>query len=249
MKLFLRVLYKKVWNDILRMILGRGAQFNICQGRMTELITGSEEESRRLMMNAAIKIVAERGFEGFTTKRWAATAGVAEGSLYYHFKSKNDLLEQTFYYIDQEVAGLYSDVTDVHKKIDSPKVLSDYLIDGWKRYYDYLVGNPDKTLFYYRYLTSPRYTEKIQKAQFSYFASFQKRMNQNEALKAVSERVNWSVLWTYVVETTVSFAFRVVTGGIENTKENAHQMLKLSMKGLLGILSDDSPKNEQADEK
>ena len=60
------------------------------------MITGSEEESRALMMNAAIRIVAQYGFEGFTTKKWAAEAGVAEGSLYYHFKSKQDLLDETF---------------------------------------------------------------------------------------------------------------------------------------------------------
>ena len=40
------------------------------------MITGSEEESRALMMNAAIRIVAQYGFEGFTTKKWAAEAGV-----------------------------------------------------------------------------------------------------------------------------------------------------------------------------
>lgn len=206
---------------------------------MTELITGSEEESRRLMMNAAIKIVAERGFEGFTTKRWASTAGVAEGSLYYHFKSKNDLLEQTFYYIDHEVADLYSDVTDVFGKIRDGKDLAAYLTDGWKRYYEYLVKNPEKTLFYYRYLTSPRYNENVQKSQFAYFASFQKQLDQNPKLGYLKDKANWNILWTYVVETTVSFAFRVVTGSIENTDENFEQMLNLSMHGLLGILSKD----------
>lgn len=191
-------------------------------------------------MNAAIKIVAERGFEGFTTKRWASTAGVAEGSLYYHFKSKNDLLEQTFSYIDQEVAGLYGDVTDVYETIENPADLSEYLMDGWKRYYSYLVKNPEKTLFYYRYLTSPRYNENVQKSQFSYFASFQKKLGQNSHLKDLETRINWNVLWTYVVETTVSFAFRVVTGGIENTEENFQQMMDLSMHGLLGILGQHS---------
>jgi AcrR family transcriptional regulator len=215
---------------------------------MIKLITGSEEESRKLMMNAAIKIVAERGFEGFTTKRWAATAGVAEGSLYYHFKSKNDLLDQTFFYIDEEIADLYSDVTDVYKDMKSPKELSVYLIDGWKRYYNYLVSNPERTLFYYRYLTSPRYNEKVQKNQFAYFASFQKWVKGNEALNDIRKKVNWNVLWTYIVETTVSFAFRIVTGGIENTEENAKQMVMLSMHGLFGILSDDPVSKEQQGE-
>lgn len=211
------------------------------------MITGSEEESRKLMMNAAIKIVAERGFEGFTTKRWAATAGVAEGSLYYHFKSKDDLLEQTFFYIDSEIAELYSDVTDVYKDVKSPEELSKYLIDGWKRYYNYLVSNPERTLFYYRYLTSPRYNEKVQKSQFAYFASFQKWIKSNEALSKLSKKVNWNVLWTYVVETTVSFAFRIVTGGIEKTDENARQMLMFSMHGLLGVITDAEQKEQESE--
>ena len=60
------------------------------------MITAREEDSQKLMMDAAVKLVANEGFEGFTTKKWAAQAGVAEGSLYYHFKSKDDLLEKTF---------------------------------------------------------------------------------------------------------------------------------------------------------
>lgn len=202
------------------------------------MITGSEKESRSLMMNAAIKIVAERGFEGFTTKRWAATAGVAEGSLYYHFKSKDDLLEQAFFYIDQEIVGLYSDASDAFRKIRDLKDLKDYLIDGWKRYYYYLVEHPQKTVFYYRYLTSPRCNEKIQKSRMSYVLTFQKRLEDTKELRNLKDKINPEVLWMYIANTAVSFAFGVVTGAVENKKETVSQMLDLSMYGLSGVLSD-----------
>ena len=120
------------------------------------MITGSEAESRALMMNAAIHTVAQFGFEGFTTKKWAAEAGVAEGSLYYHFKSKHDLLDETFFMIDHEIADLISDPSEVPEVREE---LRAFVEQQWITYYHYLLDNPQKTLYYYRFKNSPRFAE------------------------------------------------------------------------------------------
>ena len=100
------------------------------------MITGSEEESRTLMMNAAISIVARYGFEGFTTKKWAAEAGVAEGSLYYHFRSKHDLLDEAFFMIDREIAGILA--KDYTAQAE-PGAVRELLVQLWLDYYHYLL--------------------------------------------------------------------------------------------------------------
>jgi AcrR family transcriptional regulator len=48
------------------------------------------------VMRAALKLFVEKGIDGTTTKELARKAGVAEGALYRHFKSKNALAWHIF---------------------------------------------------------------------------------------------------------------------------------------------------------
>jgi TetR/AcrR family transcriptional regulator len=48
-------------------------------------------ERRAAILQAAIKLFAERGFRGTTTRELAASVGVSEPVLYQHFETKRDL--------------------------------------------------------------------------------------------------------------------------------------------------------------
>lgn len=54
----------------------------------------TEEETRTRILEAARKVLAERGFEGATTRAIAAEAGVAVGLANYHFSSRRQLLAE-----------------------------------------------------------------------------------------------------------------------------------------------------------
>jgi AcrR family transcriptional regulator len=51
----------------------------------------SSEERKRVIVEAAIQLFSERGFQGTTTRELAAAAGVTEPVLYQHFETKRDL--------------------------------------------------------------------------------------------------------------------------------------------------------------
>ena len=51
-------------------------------------------DTRRKIIDAALAIAAEKGFEMATTAEIARHAGVAEGSIYNYFRTKDDLLVQ-----------------------------------------------------------------------------------------------------------------------------------------------------------
>ena len=197
------------------------------------MITGSEEESRALMMNAAIRIVARYGFEGFTTKKWAAEAGVAEGSLYYHFKSKNDLLTETFFMIDREVAALYSPEDTVPGEREK---LYAYIEDLWGRYYGFLLANPEKALYYYRFRTSPRFTGELQAVEHSLYNGFLSLLEILSNQLNLRTRFSHEIIWYYILDTATALAFRVITGGIRHTEESQKQVVRLMIKGLAGVI-------------
>jgi len=50
-------------------------------------------QRRTLIVEAAIRLFAEKGFRGTTTRQLAAAAGVSEAILYHHFPSKRELYD------------------------------------------------------------------------------------------------------------------------------------------------------------
>jgi AcrR family transcriptional regulator len=51
----------------------------------------TSEERRQAILDAAVKLFAEKGFRGVTTRELAAAVGVTEPVLYLHFETKRDL--------------------------------------------------------------------------------------------------------------------------------------------------------------
>src|SRR5438105_7601691 len=63
-------------------------------------------DKRARIMDAAIKVFAERGFHTATVAEIARAAGVADGTIYLYFKSKDDLLLRLF---DEKMTDLLAE--------------------------------------------------------------------------------------------------------------------------------------------
>ena len=62
---------------------------------MSQLNSRKEKRIERVrgeIMDAAVKIISEKGFKNTTTKEIAIKADVAEGTIYNYFKNKDDIL-------------------------------------------------------------------------------------------------------------------------------------------------------------
>jgi AcrR family transcriptional regulator len=49
-------------------------------------------ETRRALLDASAKLIAERGYRGTTVNDVVAASGLSKGTFYWHFRSKEDLL-------------------------------------------------------------------------------------------------------------------------------------------------------------
>lgn len=74
-------------------------------------------EKKNLIINAALKLFVENGFHGTATAKIAQEAGVANGTLFQHFKTKDELIIALFIEIKDEMADIIvkgvADVKDV----------------------------------------------------------------------------------------------------------------------------------------
>ena len=99
-------------------------------------------------MQAAARIVAHDGMAAATTAAIAAEAGVAEGTLYRHFDSKDDLLIASYRQMKQEV------FLDAGEGLDTSMAPPERLKRTWKAIYLAYRANKDAFAFGQRFAES-----------------------------------------------------------------------------------------------
>jgi AcrR family transcriptional regulator len=62
------------------------------------MTTARRQATRQKLYEAAVTLIAEQGFSATTVDEIAERAGVAKGTVYYNFASKNDLFEELLRY-------------------------------------------------------------------------------------------------------------------------------------------------------
>ncbi|MEU9145318.1 TetR/AcrR family transcriptional regulator [Streptomyces sp. NPDC048349] len=60
----------------------------------TSAVGSRRQATRQKLYEAAVTLIAEQGFSATTVEEIAERAGVAKGTVYYNFASKNDLFEE-----------------------------------------------------------------------------------------------------------------------------------------------------------
>ncbi|HEY3417241.1 MAG TPA: TetR/AcrR family transcriptional regulator [Armatimonadota bacterium] len=96
----------------------------------------SPEQRRGEIIHAAVALFARQGFERTTTKEIAAAAGIAEGTIYKYFASKQDIL---FSFITPEAVSDMLDLFLVRDGIDDALVIREFLRNRfalWERHRD-----------------------------------------------------------------------------------------------------------------
>lgn len=93
-------------------------------------------DKRLHIIEAAVKCFAHKGFHATSIQEIADTAGIAKGSLYFYFKSKEDLLLSTFqYYFEDVIAKLSAVIED--QSLSPKERLSRQLLTNFIQLTDY----------------------------------------------------------------------------------------------------------------
>jgi AcrR family transcriptional regulator len=81
-----------------------------------DLRNGRGENTRRLILETARGILARDGYEGFCIRRLAAAINCATGTIYVHFKNKDDLVQTL---IDEKFERLHDALTGLRQRHES----------------------------------------------------------------------------------------------------------------------------------
>lgn len=90
---------------------------------MVKGTTAKAEETRQRIVDAALKLFRQEGFDQTTMRDIAAAAGVATGAAYYYFRSKEELVMAFYVRTADEARQLLPDLlgrsTDLNKRLRS----------------------------------------------------------------------------------------------------------------------------------
>ncbi len=79
--------------------------------------TAKAEETRNRILDAALRLFRERGFEQTTMRDVAAEAGVATGAAYYYYRSKEDLVMAFYLRTDEEARDVFANAVASSKEL------------------------------------------------------------------------------------------------------------------------------------
>lgn len=111
------------------------------------------KDKRTAIMEAALKLFTERGFHGTSTAQISKEAGVATGTLFNYFPTKEDLINSLYF----EVKGKLS--RSMGKGIETESTFQERLRRLWSNSINWGVDDQEEFLFVGQFCSSPYITK------------------------------------------------------------------------------------------
>ncbi|HII93491.1 MAG TPA: TetR/AcrR family transcriptional regulator [Methanosarcina sp.] len=107
------------------------------------------KDKRTAILEAALKLFTERGFHGTSTAQISKDAGVATGTLFNYFPTKEDLINSLYFEVKGELSR------SMGKEIEEQSTFKDKLEKIWSNLVKWGVENQEEFLFVGQFCNSP----------------------------------------------------------------------------------------------
>jgi AcrR family transcriptional regulator len=162
------------------------------------LIGENLKEKEMQILNASLKLFVEKGFHGTSTAEISKSAGVATGTLFHYFKTKEELINRLYLYSKEsmvgEIAGHYNNEKSFKENIK-------YL---WMSFVDFGINKPEMFQFILSFHCSPYITsltkEEIENRLEMALEAYTVGLKKHE-IKNISYELIVDFLWGSIVAT------------------------------------------------
>ncbi len=115
------------------------------------------KEKEQKILDASLKLFVEKGFHGTSTAKIAENAGVATGTLFHYFKTKEELINSLY------LSTKDSLLTEINDNYDHKKDIKENLKNLWLKSVNFSINNPYKFQFLLIFQYSPYITSLTKK--------------------------------------------------------------------------------------
>ncbi len=133
-----------------------------------------EKNKREKIIDSALMMFVENGFEGSPTSKIAKNAGVATGTLFHYFKTKEELINILYLEIKSQL------IDNMKLEIDELTTIRQKIETMWKNAVKWGMWNPAGTKFFAMFGTSPHITKLTREQGFQSFGFAVKIMQQGQ---------------------------------------------------------------------
>lgn len=117
---------------------------------MAGLREQKKKATRAAILNAAINLFGERGYERTSVSALAKAAGIGKGTIYSYFSSKNEIL---LAFCEEELAFIYS---EIKKKLDPDAPLAEKMLLVFMSEFRFVTKNKEFGRTLLREMTFPK---------------------------------------------------------------------------------------------
>jgi len=193
------------------------------------------EGKKRKLIEAAIELAAEEGMHGLSMKKVVEKAKTSETLIYQHFENKEGLYFACFKVINDELRAFFDNY--VWKETSSREELHTMIHGMWMDFFTYLIEHRNRTIFYFSYRNSSYiipFRDEAMEGSKPYYDRFEVIFQELNADHGINLNVNRKILWSFILDTTSSFARRIIQGELEDTPETREDIWRLLSFGLFG---------------
>ncbi len=187
------------------------------------------DDTRIRLIHAAIRGVREYGLEGVRIVNISELAGLSPGALYRYFSCKEDLIEASFVWVDQQASEYFERLdTDPELLAADPLAAFQRL---WSNYFHFWTDHPDMTVFYHRVRDSERYqlhgrrdihaSERYLEMADTFYAAF-------PGLRELDA----TTLQLHLLSVTVMYAKCIAEGSLRPGPETEERIFRLLLRGV-----------------
>ncbi|SFM59218.1 TetR/AcrR family transcriptional regulator [Methanolobus profundi] len=124
------------------------------------------EDKKTALLEAALKLFTERGFHGTSTAHISKEAGVATGTLFNYFPTKEDLINGLYFEVKGELSR------KMGKDVQTQKTYEEKLRKMWYNLVEWGTENQDKFLFVGQFCSSPYITSHTREVVMEEYVFF-----------------------------------------------------------------------------
>ena len=180
---------------------------------------------KEMIILSAIELINNVGLAKTSMSKIARKAGVSVGTIYLHFKNKDDMIINIYLHVKQEM------VNKIFQGIDITSVTEVVFKNVFKNYIDFLVNKRDYFLFFEQVINSPQ----IRKLDWNEHQLAGKGLLDFIELgkeRGVFKNMDKDLLLTYATSPLIQIAKKYFTGEFEYTEQNVDKIIKMSWDAL-----------------
>lgn len=109
----------------------------------------TQAHKKTAILESTLLLIKEHGFHGTPMSQIAKSAGVAAGTIYHYFESKDELIRELYVYVKDKLADA------ILKTDDAERPYRDRFLDFWVNQCSFFIENPAFLYFLEQYINSP----------------------------------------------------------------------------------------------